>query len=264
MGSVVLTLVYVLLPAAAASPAGVAAAAPQDEAAQQEFRAGVDAARQENWIAARTAFQKAYELSPRPVVLINLAGAQARTGRLTEAAKNYHRILEEQSGAETASMRRAAAEVLPELEARIPRVRLRPTGLSPTDVIQIDGETYASDVVGVGQPLDPGDHTLVVKAGAVERARVLFTLAEREQREITLPLPPPEGGGGATLAPPLGSSESGGVGSSASEAPRAWWRSPWTWTAVAIVVVGASIAGYVIYERRDQPYVGSLGNVPIH
>lgn len=97
-----------------------------DQGAQQAFRAGVDAARQERWEEARVLFEKAYALSPRPVVLINLAGAQARTGRLTEAAKSYRRILAHQASPETAPIREAASEVLPALEARIPRVRLRP------------------------------------------------------------------------------------------------------------------------------------------
>ena len=100
-------------------------AAGPDEAAQQAFRTGVEAARQERWTDALAAFEKAYGLSPRPVVLINLAGVQVRTGRLIEAAKNYHRILSDRPSAETTAFRKAAADVLPSLEARIPRIRLR-------------------------------------------------------------------------------------------------------------------------------------------
>ena len=53
-----------------------------DDSAQQLFGHGVDAAQQNRWNDARVAFERAYELSQRPVVLINLAGAQAKTGRL--------------------------------------------------------------------------------------------------------------------------------------------------------------------------------------
>ncbi|MES1172074.1 MAG: hypothetical protein ABUL77_02460 [Bacteroidota bacterium] len=235
-----------------------AAASPgQDEAAQQAFRAGVEAARQEQWTDARTMFEKAYGLSPRPVVLINLAGAQARTGRLTEAAKNYHRILDDEPSQETASFRRAAAEVLPSLEARIPRVKLRPSGLSPTDVIRIDGDVVETATLADGHPLDPGEHTLVVAHGGTERARVLFTLAERESREISLPLPvvvPPQGDAspaGPALDPP--------TARDVPEDRRRWWSSPWTWAAVAAVVVGASAVTYVLLSRDDT---GCAGNIP--
>jgi hypothetical protein len=243
-------------------PGVTSATAPgQDEAAQQAFRAGVEAARQERWVDARVQFEQAYSLSPRPVVLINLAGAQARTGRLTEAARNYHRILDDQSSPETASFRRAAAEVLPALEARIPRVRLRPSGLSPADVIRIDGETVEASALDEGQSLDPGDHTLVVQHGGIERARVLFTLAERELRYITLPLP--------AMASP-GTSVVVGAGVTTlnqpalvttpaeSSTPRSWWASPWTWTAVVAIVAAASVTAFVVVGHRDETYAGNL------
>ncbi len=262
-GAAALTLMFATAPGVASPPGS---AVSQDEAAQQAFRVGVDAARQEHWIDARTSFEKAYALSPRPVVLINLAGAQARTGRLTDAAKNYRRILEDESSPETASFRRAAADVLPALEARIPHVRLRPSGLSPTDVIQIDGETVEAEAVGSGHPLDPGEHTLVVKHEATERARVLFTLAERELRYIALPLPalvqrsPPAPG--ATVEVPNDTLPVPGQPATA----RPWWKSPWTWTTVAVMVAGATVATVVVLQNRDQPYVGNswTGTVSVH
>lgn len=252
-----LTLMYATAPGAATPPGSPVS---QDEAAQQAFRAGVDAARQEHWVDARTSFEKAYALSPRPVVLINLAGAQARTGRLTEAAKNYRRILEDESSPETVSFRRAAADVLPPLEARIPHVSLRPSGLSPTDVIQIDGETVEAEAVGGGHPLDPGEHTLVVKHEGAERARVLFTLAERELRYIALPLP--------ALVQRSPSAAGANVGLPDDAAPvqgrpataRPWWKSPLTWTTVAVLIAGATVATVVVLHNRDQPFVGNIGS----
>jgi hypothetical protein len=230
-----------------------------DQGAQQAFRAGVDAARQERWEEARVLFEKAYALSPRPVVLINLGGAQARTGRLTDAAKSYRRILAHPASPETASIRKAAAEVLPALEARIPRIRLRPTGLTPSDVIEIDGQTVPIEAMGGGgHPLDPGEHTLVVHQAGTERARVLFTLVERELRLIALPVPAL--GARPPPAPPLTMAlpDSDVPGAPESTATRAWWRSPWTWTAVAVVVVGAATTSYLILEKPDDPFVGNI------
>jgi hypothetical protein len=253
VGSTIWALLCAVLPGVTSGTT-----AEQDEAAQQAFRAGVEAARQERWVDARVLFEKAHGLSPRPVVLINLAGAQARTGRLTEAARNYHRILDDISSPDTASFRRAAAEVLPALEARIPRVRLRPSGLSPADVIRIDGETVDAGALDGGQPLDPGDHTLVVQHAGIERARVLFSLAERELRYITLPLPaiagsPTSGVGGVVVLdrPALTPT------SEESSRSRSWWASPWTWTAVALVAV-ASVTTLVVIGRDDATYSGNI------
>src|SRR5882762_515306 len=181
--------IWILVAMALTALAVRAQAASPDEAAQRAFRAGVDAARQERWSDALAAFEKAYQLSPRPVVLINLASIQVRTGHLMQAAANYRRVLGDPPSADTAAFRRAATDVLPSLEARIPRVRLRSTGLSPTDIIQIDGHPVGRESLATGQPLDPGEHILVVQRDGIERARVLFTVAERDVRDIRLPLP---------------------------------------------------------------------------
>ena len=83
------TVLHLLLCAAVGPDTRQGRAESPEDQAERAFHEGVDAARQERWIDARAHFERAYELSPRPVVLINLAGAQARSGRLTEAAKNY-------------------------------------------------------------------------------------------------------------------------------------------------------------------------------
>ena len=77
--------------ALAGLPAARAVAA-EDGPAQRLFNQGVAAARENRWNEAREAFARAYGLSQHPVVLINLAAAEVRTGRLKEAASDYRRI----------------------------------------------------------------------------------------------------------------------------------------------------------------------------
>jgi hypothetical protein len=249
---------------ALAGPVAVVhAATGSDEAAQQAFRTGVDAARQERWPDALAAFEKAYGLSPRPVVLINLAGAQVRTGRLVEAAKSYHRILDDPASAETAAFKRAAAAVLPSLEERTPRVRVRPFGLLPADVVQIDGQAIdANKPGGAVQALDPGEHTVIVARGGIERARVLFALAERESRDIALPLPGPSLVAPSAALDVPSSARTGDVAlvdRADSRSARRWWSSPWTWVAAGVVLAGASVAAVVLYRNRsDDVFSGNL------
>lgn len=259
----VLGLVVLALGPSEAWSAG-AGGVPSDESAQQAFREGVDAARQAHWPEALALFERAYSLSPRPVVLINLAGAQARTGRLIAAAKNYHRILDDSTTPDTASFRRAAAEVLPELEQRIPKVRVHPTGHAPSDTFEIDGEASALDRLDAGVALDPGPHTLVVRRGGVERTRVLFSLAERESRDIPLAVPglivPPAAPAVAAVATGAALDLTPAPGSTGPREPeRRWWASPWTWTGVGVVVVAATSAVLIVtLGRREQPFTGNI------
>lgn len=255
-------LSWVALAGMPSSPVCARGADP-DEVAQQAFRTGVDAARQEHWSEALAAFETAYGLSPRPVVLINLAGVQVRMGRLIEAAKNYRRIVNDPPTNETAAFKRAAAEVLPSLEARIPRVRLRATGLSKSDLVQIDGQPIEVGAPTLIRPMDPGEHTLIVQREGVERARVIFALAERELRDISLPLPGllpgplPASTGGTGIA--LSNSGSDPAPAAAG-ARRRWWASPWVWVLAGATVVGASVtAGVLLSGDRDPAF---SGNVP--
>jgi hypothetical protein len=236
-------------------------AANPDEAAQQAFRAGVDAARQERWTDALAAFERAYELSPRPVVLINLASIQVRTGHLMRAAANYRRLLADPPSADTAAFRRAATDVLPSLEARIPQIRLRSTGLSQTDIIQIDGQAVGREALAIGQPLDPGEHTLIVEREGIERARVLFTIAERDVRDIRLPLPALSAAPASTIGAPPAAGTSPLAGAISHETPRrrTLWASPWTWTLLGAAVLGASATSFVLFGKHDQIF---SGNVP--
>jgi hypothetical protein len=257
------TLLHLLLCAAVGPDASQGRPISQDDQAEQAFHQGVDAARQEHWMDARAHFERAYELSPRPVVLINLAGAQARSGRLTEAAKNYHRILEDRSMPDTAPFRQAARDVLPALEARIPRIRLAPSGLGAGDTIEIDGQVVSLTALDSGYPLDPGAHTLVVKRANLERARVLFSLAERERHDITLPLPLIP----SAPAPSPAISRSQLLASSETPSPprRRWWASPWTWTGAAVIVAGATALLIAGTQRGGGAFSGNVppGILPI-
>ncbi len=233
--------------------------------AQELFSQGVEAARQDRWNDARAAFEQAYALSPRSVVLINLAGAQANTRRLKEAAANYRRVLEDPSP-DAASFRSAAAGVLPSLEARIPRIRLHAAGVRPDDTVAIDGQPVSLDSLEAPHLLDPGAHVITVARAGTQRARVTVSLDEGESHDVTLSVPPdspPPADGAATSSAP-------GLDLTASPAPatpepahRSWWRSPWLWTALA-VTAGATVATVFLVRDRGQDFSGNIPPGLIH
>jgi hypothetical protein len=247
------------------------AAAAEDDPAQRLFNQGVAAARENRWSEAREAFSRAYGLSQRPVVLINLAAAEVRTGRLKDAAIDYRRILEGDATPETAAFRKAAADVLPALEARIPRIRLHAMGLGATDVVEIDGETISSDRLEEPSLVDPGAHAVVVKRSGVERSRVSFSVAEGESHDISVsaPLDPQMFSAPATpvdATPGVDLSASPSAQSSAPSSRRSRWRSPWLWAAVAAVSVGATVATVFAVHSHDETFSGNLspGTVVVH
>ncbi|MCC6215832.1 MAG: tetratricopeptide repeat protein [Polyangiaceae bacterium] len=84
---------------AAAAAIGLAAAwaagqASPDELAQRHFESGVAYLQESDHESALRAFQKAYELSKRPEILLNLATVYERQGRLREAIAELRRYLE--------------------------------------------------------------------------------------------------------------------------------------------------------------------------
>lgn len=247
------------------------AVAAEDDPAQRLFNQGVAAARENRWNEAREAFARAYGLSQHPVVLINLAAAEVRTGLLKEAASDYRLILERDSMPETAAFRKAAADVLPALEARIPRIRLHATGLGATDVVEIDGETISADRLAESRLVDPGAHAVVVKRSGVERSRVSFSVAEGESHDISVsaPLDPQVMSVPATpidAAPGTDLTATPSAQSSEPPVRRSRWRSPWLWAGVAAVAAGTTVATVFAVRGHEQTFSGNLspGTVVVH
>ena len=230
----------------------VAAQAPEEPAAptaaettlaREQFRAGVDAARSGRWWEALEAFTRAYELAPRPLTLLNLAGAQVETGHLVEGAESYRRFIREAEG-RAAEQVPAAEEALAAVEPRIARVRLEITNLARRDLVELDDLPLSEAVLGAELPVNPGDHIVRVARADEEIARESFQVEEGERRaepvRLQLPLAPIE-------------DEDGGGGGDAI------YLSPWFWVVVGVVVVGAAIGiGLAVASGGQDPFAGNI------
>lgn len=210
------------------------AADPAIVEARAYFEAGVTAADEGRWQDAVRAFSTAYENVEQPLILFNLGGALARTGRLVEAASAYRRFIADGGNAELA---RPARDALRELEARIPRVDVEVEGLSPGDRVQLDGRALEDrqDV-----EIDPGEHRLAVIRGAQPVGEVRFRLREREQRVVVVTVV----GEQVSLEDP-------------PEA-RPLRRSPVLWGLVGAAVLGVVITSIVVTRPDPSPFVGDL------
>lgn len=161
-------------------------------AARDAFRSGIRHAQAGRWSEARDAFARSFQLSNRPISLLNLAGAQAQTGQLIDAAESYRRFLRMQ-GRSVERRRAVATEALAALEPRIPTAMFHVTGLAPDDVVVLDGEPVEPAILEGAAPLDPGAHRLEVRRDDQVIAERAFELEEgtREAIELVVTAPPP-------------------------------------------------------------------------
>lgn len=239
---------------AAALPDGASAQTPAEPTAptaaettlaREQFRVGVETARSGRWWEALEAFTRSYELAPRPLTLLNLAGAQVETGHLVEGSESYRRFIREAEG-RAAEQVPAAQEALAAVEPRIARVRLEITNLGRADVVELDDAALSEAVLGAELPVNPGEHVVRVERDEQEIGRESFRVEEGERRaepvHVLLPPPPVELDGDDTV----------------SSGPSIF-TSPWFWVVVGVVVVGASIGiGVAVASGGQDPFTGNI------
>jgi hypothetical protein len=234
----------------------------QDDRAQ--FHSGVEAAQNGQWEDARQAFARAYEINPRPVTLLNLAGAQARTGRLLAATESYRRFLTDATAPELAGYRDAAERALHEVEGRTPRARVMLSNVRPGDLLRFDNGSDVPATSANSVSLDPGDHAVALTRDHVTIATARFALRESEDREI--PLRAPESAVTTVAArsavlpstphPAPTTSRQHSVHRSAGV-----FASPWFWTVASVVVVGAATTAIVVAATSAEPFTPFEGNI---
>ena len=149
VGLVVVVWVY-------ARPATAQDTNARTEEARQLFRQGVSAARGENWQLALTRFQAAYERAPRSAILLNIATAQAQTGRPVDAASSYERYLAA-LGRDARGQRGAQARAaLEQVRSQIATLQVELEQGLPGDEIRVGGQVFTPQVAARGVSLNPG------------------------------------------------------------------------------------------------------------
>lgn len=176
-------LALALFASAVATPAPAQAqTAAERSLARDRFQEGVAAAREERWQDAVEALQASYDLVPRPLTLLNLAGALMQVGRLVEAAESYRQFLHEDDVPDR--QRRDAEEQLAALEPRIPHVRLRVLGLEEADQILLDEYDLSGAALDAEYPVDPGPHVVTISRNEHEPRTIPFESEEGVLSEV--------------------------------------------------------------------------------
>jgi hypothetical protein len=239
------------LPSSYAQPSDSAAAG-KIPVARRLYEEGVDAVNQGRWSTAHDKFKASYELSPRVLTLFNLAGAQVQTKRYVEAAESYRRFLRETADGRYTELRAEAVEALAELEKQIAHLTLVVTNLDASDTVAIDDVPYPRAALGEPFPMNPGSHVAVVRRDGATLAEKSITLSPGVAETVTLTVEKR-----TDLRVRSVDGEAGLTGTDFStnkkdkEKGGSVLRSPWFWTAAAVVVAGAATGAYFM-TRPDE------------
>jgi tetratricopeptide (TPR) repeat protein len=221
---------------------------------------------QGKWSDALERFRKAASVSPKttPQLAFYVGYAEERVGKLVAADVDLRRAIELAHAAGNEQVAKAARAELPDLEARTPALTIVVNGTAAPVSLTIDGGALGVAALGSPVPLDPGDHTIVVRfaAGPVSKE---VSLVEHQRATVTIdPLqglatptletpasaPPPSPITGTTPPPP---ETSGGNGHKV----------------LSLVVIGAGgaalVAGGVFYllaRRAISPVTSACPSSP--
>jgi hypothetical protein len=162
----------------------------------------LDAYKQGHYQTALRKLNRAYAVMKAPTLGLWTARAMVRVGLLVEAAARYLETTQLPAAAGDLELqqeaRTVAAEERKALLPRIPHLTVLVVGVPAGGVeVQLDGERLASTRLGGRMPVNPGAREVVGRAGTRVVTQRL-TLAEGEDKRVTLDLTPP----GTTLRPP--------------------------------------------------------------
>lgn len=235
-----------------------AQSASEQALARDQFREGVRAAREQRWPDAVDAFQRSLELAPRPMTMMNLAGALAQVGRLVEAAEAYRMFLSEAQTGAAARVRGEAQTQLETLETRIPHVRLQITGRLDSDTVTLDEYQLSAAAIGSPLPVDPGPHTLTISRDGAEPRAVTFTAQEGVQSEVVLEAWPDLG------APVPDRDEPDPLAETSPATGRSIFDEPAFWIVGGVVLAGLIAGGVAIGVTTQSAPPPFFGNLPPH
>jgi hypothetical protein len=184
-----LRVVSLLGPVAFAVPA----AAQDIAAAEALFNRGMADLSAGRYETACKAIAESQRMDPRPGTLFTLATCEERWGHVATAVTRYgdylalYDRLPEDRKATQGDRPKVAREQREKLALEVPELLLSLPPEAPAGtVVKRDGQVMAAAALGVGLPVDPGEHTVSteVPGGAVWEQRV--TLAKGEKKKVTL------------------------------------------------------------------------------
>lgn len=160
---------------------------PQQKKADRHFKSGVTLFGEQKFAEALAEFERAYELSPNPIVLYNMASCHRELSHYADAVRLYNRFLTETEGKEGIAPRLTAARAeLDDILSRIARISVKvPDGAR----ITLDGDQLGT-MPGVEMPLivAPGEHKIGAQLAGKRDAEKTVRVASGDNLKVELSL----------------------------------------------------------------------------
>jgi hypothetical protein len=153
------------------------------ERAAALFKEGRAAMSQGDLQNACAKFKESYGLDPSAGTLLNLAVCHEKSHSLALALEEYRKVVA--TLPEKDDRIPFAKERLAELERRVPHLTLLlAPGAPPETSVTLDGADIPSASLGLARAVDPGDHTVVVRAPGSADQNLTVTVREAESRQL--------------------------------------------------------------------------------
>ena len=139
--------------------------------ADRHFKSGVELYKELKYTEALAEFERAYEISPHPLVLYNIAVCHRELSHYQQAVKFYKRFISEGKGQVPGPKLTTAQTELDGILARIARVTVT---VSPDGATLIVDDQELGTLVEMPIVLPPGEHRLVARmTGRSDAVRVI-------------------------------------------------------------------------------------------
>jgi tetratricopeptide (TPR) repeat protein len=260
-----LTVLGMLALSALAVPSGAvadsAAAAREPSGYRQTVNRAVREFDAGNYAEARALFNRAHDLLPSARTHLGLGLSEYELRNYGTSIEQLEKALASQVKPLSPELRKSAEDVLAKARDLIGRVQLDVTPNAGR--VLVDGVPVAL-VEGQALILEVGDHTIEVQTAGYLPERRALKIVGGEQVKLTVALRPPEAAPG-----PAAAAESDLV---AAEPPaperddraqgKRWYKSPWLWVSVGLVVAGGAVTAGLLLRpdaqeiRTSEPTVG--------
>jgi hypothetical protein len=169
------------------APKADKAPSPKQKEADRYFKSGVALFKEAKYSEALAEFERAYEISPHPLVLYNIAGCHRELSQYAEAVKSYERFLREGKGQVPAARLTTAQTELDGILARIARVTVTITPDGAT--LGVDGAALRT-LLEMPLILSPGEHKLIAQAPGRKDLERTVRVASGDELTVELTLDP--------------------------------------------------------------------------
>jgi tetratricopeptide (TPR) repeat protein len=155
-------------------------------AATELFEKGRTAMKQRDYAKACADFADSQRLDSKVGTLLNLADCEERIGHIVSARAHWQQAADlahaEGDAREAVAMKRFVA-----LDPRVAKLALRLAGDAPPGaIVRRDNVELGAGSLGVGLPVDPGVHEVVVSAPGYDDSTLHVTLKEGEAQEFVV------------------------------------------------------------------------------